>query len=220
MQFYRNSEVFSKNNEKIGTSERIVIDPKTKEVTHLVVDKGFLFSDDKLVPVELVDHAMDDQIFLNVTEDQLDDMQDFEETFHINSSQVSQVLSRDDSQPAREMLAYPPVNAHWWIQAGYPLPNYVKHTVQYNPDGTVPLKEGADVYASDDEKIGQVDAFLTEPSENRISHILISQGILFEKKVLIPSIWISRVMEDKIHLVVDRDLIERLPEYEMERSLS
>ena len=80
--------------------------------------------------------------------------------------------------------------------------------------------EGADVYASDDEKIGQVDAYLTEPSENRITHILISQGILFEKKVLVPSIWVSMVMEDKIHLVVDRDLIERLPEYEMEGSPS
>jgi len=41
MQFNENAEVFTSTGEKVGRIDRVVIDPKSDELTHLVVKKGF-----------------------------------------------------------------------------------------------------------------------------------------------------------------------------------
>ena len=217
MEINRNAEVYIKNEKKAGSIERVVIDPKTKEITHVVVDKGFLFSDDRMVPVTLIEKATENRIDLKVDEDELDELQEFEETFHIPAKQVDRILHEGHTRRVRSYVAYPPYDANWWIRGGYPLPPYVTHTVRFIPEGTVALKEGAKVVTSDDESIGKVESLLTEPSENRVTHMVVSQGFISEKKILIPSIWISMVMEDEIHLVVDSGLTESLPEYETEK---
>jgi sporulation protein YlmC with PRC-barrel domain len=67
MQFKKGAEVFSSDGEKIGTLNRVVIDPRTREVSNLVVEKGFLFKTDKVVPITLVDLDMEDRIVLKPT---------------------------------------------------------------------------------------------------------------------------------------------------------
>jgi sporulation protein YlmC with PRC-barrel domain len=46
MQFKENAEVFTSTGEKDGRIDRVVIDPNSNELTHLVVKKGFLFTKD------------------------------------------------------------------------------------------------------------------------------------------------------------------------------
>ena len=43
MQFKQGAEVFSSNGERVGTIHRTVIEPDTREITHLVIQKGLLF---------------------------------------------------------------------------------------------------------------------------------------------------------------------------------
>jgi len=47
--------------EKIGTISRIVIDVKTRDVTDLVVDRGLLSGQEKVVPVGLIDDENEDR---------------------------------------------------------------------------------------------------------------------------------------------------------------
>jgi hypothetical protein len=60
-------------------------------------------------------------------------------------------------------------------------------------------------------RILQSGHFLTE-EQNR-NHLVISQGLFSSKKILIPSIWIDRVLEDELVRSWIR-IIERIPEYE------
>ena len=44
MQFKENARVITAGGQKVGRIDRVVLDPKSKELTHLVVKKGFLFT--------------------------------------------------------------------------------------------------------------------------------------------------------------------------------
>jgi uncharacterized protein YrrD len=218
MEINSNADVFTRNDQKVGTVARVVIDPKTKEVTHLVVDKGFLFTHDKLVPMSLVGQATEDRVQLSMDKDALDNLQDFEETFHVSSTQLDDALGKDRLRRVQTLYWYPPVGSNWWFTGGYSIPPYVTHTLRNNPEGTIPLKKGAKVFTSDEQNIGKVDTLLTEETENRVTHLVIAQGLFSSKKILIPSIWIDTVLEDELVLIVDSDLIERIPAYEAEKA--
>lgn len=43
MRLIKGADIYSSEGEKLGTLERVIIDPKTKEVTQLVIGKGLLF---------------------------------------------------------------------------------------------------------------------------------------------------------------------------------
>ena len=44
------TNIYNQNGDKVGSIDRLVIDPRTNEVTHIVVRKGFLFTKDKVIP--------------------------------------------------------------------------------------------------------------------------------------------------------------------------
>jgi hypothetical protein len=62
--------------------------------------------------------------------------------------------------------------------------------------------------------VGAVEAVLTESQEDRATHLVISEGLLFKEKKLIPTSWVSTVQEDEVRLYVGSGLLEKLPEYE------
>jgi hypothetical protein len=82
------------------------------------------------------------------------------------------------------------------------------------PEDTVPLKEGTNVVSSDGEHVGDVDRLFLEPDSNKVTHFLISQGILFKDQKLVPAHWVKSVDEDSVHLLVSSKVLERLPAYQ------
>ena len=83
MLFKKGVDVFSSDNEKIGTLDRVVMDPKTKEVTHIIVREGFLFTEDKVVPMDLIGSVTDERISLQGSKEHLDELPEYEETHYI-----------------------------------------------------------------------------------------------------------------------------------------
>jgi uncharacterized protein YrrD len=214
MQFKENANVYTLDNEKVGEIERVVLDPQTKEITHLIVRKGFLFIEDKVVPIDMVSSTAEDRITLKTTED-LESLPDFEE------EQYVRVTSVDPGYPHRRGYArpyywYPAPGFAWWGTQPYPLearPNYVLETWRNIPEGTVALKEGADVITMDDEHVGDVERIFANPQQERATHLLISKGLFLKEKKIVPTTWINQVTEDRVYLSVSSDFIERLPEY-------
>ncbi|HEX9616127.1 MAG TPA: PRC-barrel domain-containing protein [Anaerolineales bacterium] len=75
------------------------------------------------------------------------------------------------------------------------------------------MKEGADVVSADGEKVGDVSRVIVDPDTDRITHFLISEGLFFKEKKLIPVHWVSEVVENEVRLSVDAALLERVPEF-------
>lgn len=213
MQFKKGAEVFSGDGEKLGTLNRVVIDPRTREVSSLVVGKGLFFRTDKVVPITLVDLDIEDRIVLKKTnQDILEDFPDFETAHYVP-------LDEPDNPYYETVEAsywYPPVHPGWAISnyVGHPLPEFVLKTDQDIPEGTVALEEGAKVISRDGKHVGDVEEVITEAEDNRVSHFVVSEGFLLKERKLVPAVWVTDVAEDEIHLSVESSLFERLPEYQ------
>jgi len=216
MQFKEKADVVSWDGQKVGQVDRVVLDPKSFEVTHLVVKKGFLFTQDKVIPIDRVETTRDDRVELRKGSEAPGELPDFEETHHILVEHVASFKQRRPEY-ARPFIWYGPLGGVPWrgenVYPGYPRPSFVKRTEQNIPDGTTPLEEGAKVVSKNGEHVGDVTRIYTEPEEQRVTHFLISKGLLSKEKKLIPTHWVDNVFEDKVHLSVESDLIAHLPNH-------
>jgi uncharacterized protein YrrD len=230
------TSVFTSGGEEVGKINRIVLDPVTHEVTHLVVQKGWLFSEDKVVPFEMVKSATEDKVVLNEDIENFDELPPFQESQYIRTrdadlspAERSSSLEEarrgavDQGQVSRSGSSrYSFAPAYYWYPPhgyiGYPLGYYgwpPMETVRNIPQDTVPLKEGTDVMSSDEEHVGDIERLFVATDSNQVTHFVISQG-LFQDRKLVPAHWVNSVGEDKVHLAVSAELLESLPAYEPE----
>lgn len=216
MQFKEGAKVYSADGERVGTVNGVVLEPDTKEVTNLLVQKGFLFKEDRVVPVSLVGPATEERVTLRQDADDLDELPLFEEADYVGAD-LGTVLGARSVGWTRPLYWYPGIGA-WWSAGGvaaYAKPPFVGETEKNIPEGTVALKVGANVIGSDGEQVGTVEQVFTETLEDRATHLLISEGLVLKDKKLIPTRWVNHVLESEVHLSVGSTFVERLPDYEL-----
>jgi hypothetical protein len=64
MQLKKNAHVHTADQQDAGRVKRVVIDPKTKQITHIVVEKGLLFTEERVLPIRMVADATEEQVTL------------------------------------------------------------------------------------------------------------------------------------------------------------
>jgi uncharacterized protein YrrD len=219
MQLKEGVSVFTSDGQEVGKIDRVVINPVDKEVTHVVIRTGFLIGTDKVVPVSLIGPATEERVTLRGDKAELEALPDFEERHYIPIT-LAEALRDEESEAVSPLYWYPPVGFTWWGTGwapgyyGYALPPYVVKTERHIPEGEVALKEGAKVLSVDGDHVGHVEAILTDAETDRATHILISKGLFLKETKLVPTTWISSVLEDEIHLLVSSSLLSDLPAYE------
>jgi len=207
----KDAEVFSSAGEKIGSLDRVVIDPVTKKVSHIIVKEGILFSRSKVIPITYVE-LDGERIMLSKNAMELDDLPDVEEGDYVNL--------KDTNEPAQHEEAvywYPPTNLAWWSVRDYdwyPEPKYVLKTREVLPEGTIALEEGAAVISKDGKDLGNIERIIVEPNAKRATHIVVSKGFFTKELKRVPTLWITNVTEEKVYLSVWSDLFESLPDQE------
>lgn len=212
MQFEKGANVYTADDQKVGSIDRVVMDPRTKEVTHMVVRQGLLFREDKVVPINLISHAVGDGLKLRTAAD-LDNLPYFEEAHYLP-------LGSNDADTADEAnytYWYPPVGVVPVGDYPYyatPVEPYKVEIERNIPEGMVALKEGASVISADDQKVGHVERIFTNDERKQATHLLIKDGWLFQTQKVVPVSWIDTVAEDEIRLAVDAPTLERVPPFE------
>lgn len=101
--------------------------------------------------------------------------------------------------------------AGYYGYAPYVTPRQVERNI---PKGSVPLEEGAQVVSADGEAVGSVKRIFTDTKTDRVTHFVVSEGLIFKEKRLIPTAWVKNIKEDEVELSVDAKVVERLREYE------
>lgn len=209
MRFFKGSDVLTSDGEKIGTVDRVIIDPADKEISHIVVGEGMFFATGKVIPIEMVASTTKDEVRLEKEVDELDSLPVFEEAQFVQLSEAEQPFQDVDA-----LYWYPPVGG-WWNMGnilGYAMPQYVLKAERNIPEDAVALEEGANVITQDGEHVGHIEKVETE--EDRVTHLVISAGLLFKEQKTIPSQWIQEVRENEVLLSVDSETLENLPENE------
>jgi len=213
------TRVETSDGRELGRISRFVLNPETNEVTHIVVQKGWLLPEDKVIPFDVLRSATDDKVVLNEEIRDFDELPPFEESHYIQASDRDVTTGRTDNSPLDPITAgyywYPPNGYLGYPAYGLGTNSWPQtETVQNIPADTVPLKEGTHVISSDGEHIGDVERLLIDPGSNTATHVVISQGTFFQDRKLVPANWIRSVTEDEVQLVMSSDVLGRLPSYE------
>lgn len=211
MEFVKGADVFNAAGEQVGTVSRVVIDAKTSDVTDLVVDRGALFKDEKLVPIELLDTATEDRIILRETNQSMDDLPNYETTHYVRVDQKGAPYNNLETS-----YWYPPINFQTPAPGRMPaVPVELDTRTEPGiPEGRIAISEGAPVISADDEHIGNVEQVIMNSEGNAVTHFVIGKGLLLKEHKLVPAFWASSMDDDeKIRLAVDASLFDRLPDY-------
>lgn len=214
MQFNQGASVYSTEGKEVGRIDRVVIAPKTKAVTHLVLRKGLIFKEDKVAPVDLIVTGVNDRIILRLAPNKLSELPDFHDTNYIvvNEDELGRTNANEPlilgMTPA--LYPYPP-----YAQTHAPPntePAYAKEEETNIPEGAVALKEGARVVTRDEKHIGHVEKVFFDPKSQRATHFYVSKGMLLKEKKLVPVEWVDSIKEDEVLLAVGARQIEEIKE--------
>lgn len=218
MQFKKNCAVVTHDKNIVGRIDRVVIDPATDEVSHLVVKKGILFTEDKVVPITDIETTGEKTTILKKTAAP-DDYPEFDETHYIPNAGVED-FDRRQTDEARQLLWYhAAVKAPYLKSSPYPSdhkPLYYKKTHRNIPDDAVALEEGADVKDTDGKHLGTIEDIFAEPETFTITHLLVSSGMIKKDSKLVPVNWINDIVEDAVQLHINSRVFESLPDAEMD----
>jgi hypothetical protein len=172
-----------------GVVRRFILDPATEKVTHLVIDPKHGHEPGRLVPIGLIDTAAG-AIRLRCTRAEFDNLDPAEEW---------------DSAEVAGLGGSMPGGPHMGI--AQPVQFVVQDVF---PEGEIEIAPGDPVHALDGE-IGQVQGFLVDPGDQRVTHVLLREGHLWgRKEVSIPVSAVTGV-EGGIRLNMTKKQVEDLP---------
>lgn len=231
MQFRKNSAVYTADGKQVGVINRVVIDPGTQDVSHVIVRHGWLFTEDKVVPMAWVAEATADDVRLRPDITNLDELPRFEETHYV-AYDADEETATPDSTPVTDAAAtteyvqpyyaYPPVGVAWpgfysdplgaYALGAYPAQGYKIEVERNIPEGAVALREGAAVVDNGGEQVGTVARIVIDDQSQQATHLLLTEGWIFREQRLIPLNWVKEVTDEEVQLQVSADFLKRLPE--------
>ena len=177
-----------------GRSTRIVLNPVTKEITHLVVKQRVFPHTERLVPVELLVESTPRMIRLRCDAPDLDTMDEFIETEFFQSEETRII--------GGPFMMWPNT---------YTAEEYLPHYHERIPVGELAIRRGARVVARDGQ-VGHVDEFVVNRRSEHITHLVMREGHLWEQReVTIPVSYIARIDDDAVYLNIDKASIAALP---------
>jgi uncharacterized protein YrrD len=215
IQFQKNASVMVTNGQKVGSLHRIVVNPRNNMLTNIVVRTGTLLNqEEKVIPIDLVVEADMNQVILHDRPGILQSLPPFEEERIVEENgALDQPPSLDDmplvmfGRPNVGMpnVATPLINDPEGLNE-----KFVTHIEQNIPVGTVAIKEGARVITAEGKHAGNVESVLADSSTARVTHLLVSNGLLTKEKKLLPIHWVTVLGEDEIRLGVKKSSLDAL----------
>jgi sporulation protein YlmC with PRC-barrel domain len=194
-----------------GKLTRVIIDPISRRLTHLVIEPQH-GATGRLVPLKLVDHSSPDQIDLACTMQEFDALDASRET---NYFPMENLYGSYYGGYARG-YGYAYDDVRFWPYYGYGGLGYGygwgPEQVSYEsiPAGEVTVRRGDPVHATDGD-IGRVAGLVIGTPTGHVTHVLLQEGHLWDKKdVAIPINSIIRV-SDVVQVALTKHEIGQLP---------
>jgi PRC-barrel domain len=186
-----------------GELVRVVLDPVARVITHIVVEPKHREGQERLVPIDLVD-AGAPEICLRCSLSEFDKLEYAAEIHFLSET------GADLGYGNGEMSVWPYYGLGGAMGGGLPEGPQTYFTSRV-PAGEVEVRRGEQVHASDGD-IGRVQGLVIDPSNHRVTHVLLQEGHLWGKKeVAIPMQSVKAVDREGVHLDLRRDEIRDLP---------
>lgn len=177
MQYRLNAAVQSLGGDPVGHLNRLVVSSSAQEITHLIVHRGGLFGDDRVVAIDHVEQAASDVITLFRSADDLGHLPLWNEIPVGGSEQLHAIWSRPDHDTATLPTSSSTLNA-------------------------ILLREGVRVKSSDGVDVGDVETVATGSDATTITFLHVARGLMTRERHLVPITWVSHIGDDVVHLTV------------------
>jgi sporulation protein YlmC with PRC-barrel domain len=186
-----------------GESTVVILDPTTEKVTHIVVKENQFPNDEHLVPVSMIKETTPDSIQIACSKEKLAKLDKFIEHEFIRTDIPYE--------------GYPSFRYRLWPYVQPMGIGYIDIKSEHIPPGELAIHRGAHVQAVDG-RVGKVDEFLINPINGHVSHIVLREGHLWNKKeVSIPVAQVDHYSDNTVFLKLDKSAIEALPEIPIKR---
>ena len=180
-----------------GKITRVVVNPITEEMTHLVVQAKGAFEVEYLIPINAIANSSPQDVTLTISLNDFKLLDTYEKLHYLSKSDPPE----DSSDPAMIFWPFMPPEDEG--------PMY-EVEVQVPPEDMV-VRRGAQVDATDG-KIGVVDGFMVNPETSHITHLVLEKGHLWgEHDVAIPIDSIDAYDGQVVTLKLDKDAVNALP---------
>ena len=188
---------------RTGHLNKVVIDPHTRRVTHLVIHRGFLLAEDRVVPVELVERATPEGIFLHLTSQEVACLPRYQEERFVSPP--------PDWEPLPGYLA---TDVLFWGSpyGGVPPPilPVVEYTIRHGiPERTIVLERSTEVRTRD-EMVGEIDHLLVDPMRQELTHLVVRLEDQPQQPVIVPFEWVEDLGDGYVLLKCTREELRRL----------
>jgi sporulation protein YlmC with PRC-barrel domain len=195
--------------ESFGKLADVVIDPTSRRVTHLVVERDGDPWLARLVPVALVERAdgANGGLALRATAEEVRSLPPVHEVAYLRLEGFP-VDDPDWDVGVEEVLALP-------YYSSYDLePTPIDYVTRYDrvPKGEVEIRRASDVRSADGHLLGTVDGFVVDESQ-LITHVLLAptQPPWERREVAIPIGAATQVENDVVTVSLTKDEVEALP---------
>ncbi|MBT4819434.1 MAG: hypothetical protein HON70_27245, partial [Lentisphaerae bacterium] len=140
------TSVATRDGKDVGQVKEVIVDPRTRTVTHIVVQEGLLFENDRIVSAEDVERASETAVLLSVSEAELTDLSvDYAEE-HFITADVEEVDALEGD-----------LSASYWTRPLGVVPSLIPPglgRVELTPEIAIP---GDDVLLVHDSPVGTRD---------------------------------------------------------------
>jgi uncharacterized protein YrrD len=199
-----NTGVYTARDEQVGTVDRIVLDPSTRAVSHVVVRKGIFFPEDKLVPIGDIATATPERINLR-QEVSMDDLPPFVEQYYVPLDE----RDRPPGPPDQAVRFAMPLSGPVGETMPTPRPELVPVRERNISERLTALEAGAPVFATGHEAVGRLERIVTT-GQGQPSHIVVEEGGLSPDRRTVPIEWVLGIAEDAVLLDATREMIETI----------
>ena len=188
----------------------VVVDPTSKDVSHVVVQPRHHPDRARLVPV--ADLVADEEAGRLVCSSGVDSYPLIESTQFVKMS-VPVELAGDWEVGIEHVSAFPYYTADFgeFNRSLYPDSfEEVGITFHRIPKGKVEIRRASDVLSADGDRLGRVDGFVV--SADHVTHLVLDQGHLWGRhEVTIPVSGVRSISNDEVHLSLTAAEVEALP---------
>ncbi len=197
-----------------GQLKRVVVQPLTGELTHLVVEATHRLDIARLVPIGLVESA-GDEVRLRCPATEYVLLDEAEETTFVPRNALAPT---GEDEYGDQAVYWPYYALGGGMTAGLSenamignsgaMPMGVTH--DRVPLGEVEVRRGQHVHATDG-NIGRVRGLVVDAADHHVTHVLLDEGHLWgRKRVAIPIGSVERV-DDGVRLTLSKDEVRDLP---------
>lgn len=214
-EFLLGAEVHGRD-KSFGHLHKIVIEPNNWQVTHLIVERGLLLKQAKVIPAKHIQGADADGIQLSINADQWDGFHDYEETTVTKDispaeatasshSPVSQGIATIGSAELPHVAPYAP-------RVDLPDAQTVQERVHLGVSEDDTVLDGDTVIAGEDKEFGRLSGITAEADSFYISTVITAQGQFISRPFQIASSSIKSLSNERIQVPLTSEQVTALLE--------